>query len=123
MNKFHVAQIHRLAGKQPRFLDRITIDERCRWSSRNRGSTRLRPTTPVRSGLKTRWDGQWGSHSRDRARRDWCQTQLKRLVFQTPGFDEQSGHVFPPKLMNFAPPENESRAEKIEVQPANELWR
>jgi hypothetical protein len=45
-----------------------------------------------------------------------AKTQLKRLVFQTPGFDEQSGHVFPPKLMNFAPPEDESRAEN-EVQP------
>ena len=26
--QFHVAQIHRLAGQQPRFLDRIPIDER-----------------------------------------------------------------------------------------------
>jgi hypothetical protein len=51
-----------------------------------------------------------------------AKTQLKRLVFQTPGLDEQSGHVIPPKPTNFAPAANASRAEN-EVQPAIELWR
>ena len=91
--QLHVAQIHRLAGKQPRFLDRVAVDKRAVG-----GVAIAEQNAVVRQHQFAMAGGHGGMIDGKIAVRVApdvvdAETQLQRPVFQTLGFDEQSGHI------------------------------